>query len=152
MLLEGESAEADELELSEGENNEARGRRAVVRAAPLELPPRRRRRALVGACAPRREAQAAPDAEAARAEPQTAVAAPAATAAVFMSDQRRLDIAANRETLMAVLASLPDDNIVQAHAAKFFVVTKTKGQQVKAQCMACGSSVSSTDSNRLVKH
>ena len=80
-----------------------------------------------------------------------AVAAPAATAAVFMSDQRRLDIAAIRETLMAVLASLPDD-IVQAHAAKFYVVTKTKGQQVKAQCMACGHSFSSTGSHRLVKH
>ena len=49
---------------------------------------------------------------------EPAVAAPAATAAVFMSEQRRLELAATRETLMAVLASLPDE-IIQAHAAKF---------------------------------
>ena len=82
---------------------------------------------------------------------EPAVAAPAATAAVFMSEQRRLELAANRETLMAVKASLPDE-ILQAHAAKFYAVTKTKGQQVKAQCMACGHSFSSTGSHRLVKH
>ena len=74
-------------------------------------------------------------------------------AVAVMSEQRWLDIAAMHECLLAILASLPED-VKPKHSVHYFKVkdSKEKSQQVKAQCMACSSSVSSTDSNRLVKH
>ena len=67
-------------------------------------------------------------------------------------EKQRLDVQVMHEVLLAKLQELPL-GIKHKHAVEFFRTTaKDKSQQVKGVCLACGLTIASTGSSRLVKH
>ena len=77
----------------------------------------------------------------------------ATSAAVGIAEKLRLEAEVRHHRLLAVLQGLPTP-IKQKHAVGFFTLieSKSRSQQVKVQCMACGHALTSTGSTRLQKH
>ena len=95
-------------------------------------------------------ASAAVDAALANAQPQVASRG---IDLLMIRERQRLDVQAMHEKLLALLQELPAD-VKHKNANQFFKVvsSKEKSQQVRVECMACGHSMTSTGSSRLVKH
>ena len=67
-------------------------------------------------------------------------------------EKQRIDLQAMHELLHAKLIDLPDE-VKHKHANVFFRIEgKDKSQQLRATCLACGLTIASTGSSRLVKH
>ena len=95
-------------------------------------------------------ASAAVDAALANAQP---LAASRGIDLLMIRERQRLDVQAMHEKLLALLQELPAD-VKHKNANQFFKVvsSKEKSQQVRVECMACGHSMASNGSSRLVKH